>query len=265
LVYFNIRVTLYLFNDTNQLTDACSKKPYSSLKPGQHSVERQYYTGVTTDKPDGKKMLSNYGRFQSVYDQSQNTNVTKGVHVVPDKSSNNMRKYEIKTHFKIVGYEYTHNPSLFNSTKMGRDLQRTGGSHKGSLSLSNVGAMCTQHVVPAAHWSSTYRNTTAESATRERLVSRRPLWSINRQAYSSSRGVYKTEFQETMGKFGHNPRNILNKDSEKQEIPVNELTMGTNKVTKHMPGYSGFLPNTDINTNAVKQSEGAECRRTFIK
>ena len=33
------------------------------LKPGQFATDREYYKNVTTDKPDGKKMLTNYGRF----------------------------------------------------------------------------------------------------------------------------------------------------------------------------------------------------------
>ena len=211
------------------------------MKPGQFSTSRDFYQGATHEKPDGQKMLTNYGRFQSIYDQNQNSNVTKGVHRVPDKSNNNM-----------LGYEYTHHPKLFNSTKIGRDMQRNGQQIKNGMTLSDVGACVTMHTNPAAQWSSTYRQTTAASAVGERLVSRRPLWSINRTAYSSGRGNYKTEFQETIGKMGHNPRDVLNKDSTAQPKVVNELTMGTNKVTQHMPGYSGFLPQTDINERALK-------------
>jgi hypothetical protein len=36
----------------------------------------------------------------------------------------------------------------------------------------------------------------------------------------------------------------------------NEMSIGTQKVTNHIPGYSGFIPNTDINQNAVEQSLG---------
>ena len=144
---------------------------------------------------------------------------------------------------------------------MGRDAMRT----QGGFALKTAGSCVSKHIGATEHWKSTYRGTTAESAQRERLVSTRPLWSINRQAYSSSRGTYKTEFQETFGKQGHNPRNILNKESTKQSNAVNELTMGTQKITQHIPGYSGFLPQTDINENAFKQSVGDNMRTTFIK
>ena len=69
--------------------------------------------------------------------------------------------------------------------------------------------MCSSNIGATSHWKSNYRGTTAESAIRERLVSTRPTWSVNRIGYSSSRGIYKTEFTETIGVFGHNPRNIL--------------------------------------------------------
>ena len=139
-------------------------------------------------------------------------------------------------------------------------------SNATGMRLSTAGACVTKNMAnPCAHWQSTYRGTTAESATREKLVSRRPLWSINRQAYSSSRGTYKTEFQETIGKNGHNPRDVLPHDATKQSNQKNELTMGTLKVTEHIPGYSGFMPNVEINESAWNQSLGKQSRTTIIK
>ena len=44
---------------------------------------------------------------------------------------------------------------------------------------------------------------------RDKMKSRRPLWSINRQAYSSSRGSYLTEFADSIGTNGRVPRTIL--------------------------------------------------------
>lgn len=43
------------------------------------------------------------------------------------------------------------------------------------------------------------------------------------------------------------------------------MTVGTTKTTSHIPGYSGFLPKTDINAQAVTQSLGQQTRETFIK
>jgi hypothetical protein len=58
---------------------------------------------------------------------------------------------------------------------------------------------------------------------------------------------------------------VLPHEATKQANQNTELTIGTQKVTKHIPGYSGFIPNTDINKNAVQQSEGDKLRMTFIK
>ena len=74
-------------------------KPYSSLKPGQQRLDRDYYKDVTTDKPDGEKVLSNFGRFSSIYNQNTKKNVQLGDFKVPAKSMNTM-----------VGYELIHKP-----------------------------------------------------------------------------------------------------------------------------------------------------------
>ena len=59
-----------------------------------------------------------------------------------------------------------------------------------------------------------------------------------------------------MGKHGHNPRQILGFESEKFENKNDVLTAGTTKVTSHIPGYNGFIPQIDMNDNAVGQSKG---------
>lgn len=43
------------------------------------------------------------------------------------------------------------------------------------------------------------------------------------------------------------------------------MTIGTQKVTSHIPGYCGFIPNTDINHTAIDQSLGQKLRNTIIK
>ena len=44
-----------------------------------------------------------------------------------------------------------------------------------------------------------------------------------------------------------------------------DLTVGTSKVTSHIPGYNGFIPTIDINENAVSQSKGQDARNTIVK
>ncbi len=64
-------------------------------------------------------------------------------------------------------------------------------------------------------------------AQAEKLKSRRPLWSINREAYSSSRGLYSTEFHESFGKYGENPREKIAADAKQLSHIKNDLTVGT--------------------------------------
>jgi len=71
------------------------------------------------------------------------------------------------------------------------------------------------NVEPCGHWKSSYKEVVRDVEEREKIKSRRPLWSINRQAYSSSRGSYLTEFADSMGAHGHKPRNILGFESTK--------------------------------------------------
>ena len=157
---------------------------------------------MTHEKPSGETVLKNYNRFESNYDQSVNKVVGLGDYKVPAKSMNTM-----------VGYELVHNPSLFNSTKIGRDLSKTqtsfgrsNSTKPGALSLTSKGPKVSTSITPAAHWSSTYKNVSNSVANGGWNPSRRPTWSINRQAYSSGRCNYLSEFQDSVGKHGHNPR-----------------------------------------------------------
>lgn len=61
-----------------------------------------------------------------------------------------------------------------------------------------------------------------------------------------------TEFGDSIGKFGDNPRDNLPSVATKQVNKLNELTVGTAKVTSHIPGYNGFIPQTEINELANK-------------
>lgn len=50
-----------------------------------------------------------------------------------------------------------------------------------------------------------------------------------------------------------------------QSHKKNELTVGTTQVTKHIPGYNGFIPATDTNIQANAQAAGDATRQTIIK
>lgn len=69
-----------------------SDKPYSQLKPGQTSTERNFYAEATREVPDGKVVLSNYGRFETIYGQNVSKGVGQGDYKVPLKNNNTMCK-----------------------------------------------------------------------------------------------------------------------------------------------------------------------------
>ena len=83
------------------------------------------------------------------------------------------------------------------------------------MSLTSVGAQVARNAEPTGHWKSTYKEVVKDVEGRDKIKSRRPLWSINRQAYSSSRGSYLTEFADGFGNHGHKPRTILPYEAEK--------------------------------------------------
>jgi len=160
----------------------------------------------------------------------------------------------------IVGYEFTHKPDLFNTTTLGRAAaaQLASGTMRSttgplaSMKLTDEPPCVAKNIVPTQHWVSTYKNNVETTTEKGRIVSRRPTWSINRQAYSSGRGLYLTEFGDSYGKTGDNPRDILPAGATKQSHKNNELSIGTSQVTHHLPGYNGFIPHVDVNQKAVK-------------
>jgi hypothetical protein len=115
------------------------------------------------------------------------------------------------------------------------------------------------------HWQSVYSAANDNTLSQDPNRSYRPLWSINRQAYSSKRCLFETENQRALGHYGQNPRAKLPHDSTKQAVNVDELNIGTNKTTHNIPGYTGFIPKTDHNSLAMDQSQVPNVRNTIVK
>ena len=65
-----------------------------------------------------------------------------------------------------------------------------------------------------SHWKTNSQMTNESQMAAPVTVSERPLWSYNRQAYTSKRGYFVTEFQTSIGTHGHNPRDKLPGDAE---------------------------------------------------
>ena len=71
----------------------CRAKPYSNFKPGQTTLDRDYYQHATTEKADGATCLDNFQRFGSDYNRGVSTSVKPGDYKVPSKDANNLSKY----------------------------------------------------------------------------------------------------------------------------------------------------------------------------
>ena len=67
-------------------------KPCSMFKPGQTSLDRDYYAAATTAKPDGTACLQNYQRFGSDYANKLAGTVKHGDYKVPSKDANTLGK-----------------------------------------------------------------------------------------------------------------------------------------------------------------------------
>ena len=70
------------------------------------------------------------------------------------------------------------------------------------MSLTTAGQTVARNIDPTCHWKSTYKKVVDDLGEKDRIISRRPLWSINRQAYTSSRGNYVSEFADAFGQHG---------------------------------------------------------------
>lgn len=158
----------------------------------------------------------------------------------------------------------THQPRLFAYTKRatyealktGEPIKRESFANLGKESLANT----------ASHWGSVYKNEVESNCAKGRIRSERPVWSLPREAYSSKRSHYQTEFGHSFGKNGENPRDKLPHSAVRQGNETHELTMGTTKTTEHIPGYNGFIPKSDFNGQALDQSKLAgHSRNTILK
>ena len=67
-------------------------KPCSSFKPGQETLDRDYYSKATTEQADGAKCLQNYKRFGSDYANKLAGTVAPGDYKVPSKDANTLGK-----------------------------------------------------------------------------------------------------------------------------------------------------------------------------
>lgn len=242
----------------------------SSLKPGQVSLKRDYYKDANKNKADGKTYLGTFSRFASNHQNTINAAVKPSDYKPADRTGKQNTKYE-----------FLHNPDLYNHTKIGRrenqllanrkldpraktELKRIAstniaGTFMGTA-FNNTQQKSDTLYKTTQHWKSNYAGENEKTQSRPKSQAQRPFWSYPKREHVARRTFFKTEYHNTLGNYGHNPRTILNAESTKLENEANELTMGSTKVTQHIPGYGGFIARTDLNEKALEHSKSNAAR-----
>ncbi len=206
-------------------------------------------------------------RARARRDSTSTRPTTRGQYRVPPKNANTMRKGTRVAYRHVVTYEYAHRPELFQYMK-NVNVEQTEDSSWKSSSVSET-SKSSSTVQPAAFWKSTYKHNVNDALSRPMHRANRPEWSLPRQAYTSQRTFFVTENMKSFGTYGSKPIRSIRKRSTRTHVSIsfctNSASVGTTKTTKHIPGYSGFLPKTDLNPQAVAQGQGAKLRETIIK
>lgn len=117
---------------------------------------------------------------------------------------------------RIVNYEYSHNPDLFNHTRVGkieamRKTMQDGGNgtsmgagntlgkagattigfnRSASSATSSVSSSDAGKAGMTSHWKTTYNGVAEGTLSKPAHRAERPLWSLPRQAYSSKRSYF---------------------------------------------------------------------------
>lgn len=90
-----------------------------------------------------------------------------------------------------------------------------------------------------------------------RTINHRPDWAVPRRHYSSMRGCYVTEKETSY----QSPERLMNRDSTSLSPPnIRELTEGTTKSTRHLPGYTGFINKSSLQVTAAEHSKAESPR-----
>jgi hypothetical protein len=165
-----------------------------------------------------------------------------------------------------------HNPDLYKYTTIGKiQLAQSEPRKANTLSSTNLKKVSSNNIAgrvakmqrlenekrasqkfaTTQHWETNYQTINRNTVSAHGKQAERPFWSYPKRAHLARRTFYKTEYENTLGTYGHNPRKILDHKSTKMENDVNELTMGSTKVTRHVPGYGGYLVKTDLNDKAL--------------
>ena len=115
------------------------------------------------------------------------------------------------------------------------------------------------------HWKSSYNNSNNLALSIHIKRAEPPDWAKTKGPYSSLRGSWDTGNESEFGHYREKPRDLLPSSATKMLKMTDEKYFGTPKVTCHLPGYGGFIPQSDVYHEAAKQGLGEKTRTTFLK
>jgi len=165
------------------------------------------------------------------------------------------------------------NPNLNESigAKIGMQIN-TSGIHPakreamnktGEISVKNVNA----HLKDGTeYWQTTFQNNFPQYMNPSQAKAMQPEWTFHRLPYETQYKLGASEYRFSYGELGSNPRDKLPAHWGKMQKREDTLKFGTTECTNHPPGYTGFIPNTNVSYGkAIDQAKGANSRETFIK
>eukprot|EP00826_Nyctotherus_ovalis_P041230 TRINITY_DN4125_c0_g1_i9.p1 TRINITY_DN4125_c0_g1~~TRINITY_DN4125_c0_g1_i9.p1 ORF type:complete len:256 (-),score=54.83 TRINITY_DN4125_c0_g1_i9:212-979(-) len=234
-----------------------SQTPYCALKPTQRSSSSSFYKTSTRNVPDAQGYFANYQRFGSVYNDKHNKAVKPSDYLEANIASNN-----------LIGYDYAHEPRLLLATdklrKHATEAVFTGRCFtKTATGLPKVTRP--ELYKTTAHWRSTYNHFNDTALKTSFSPNPRPEWSNQREAHTSKRGYYDTEHEGNFGQWGERPRDLLPSTATQLLRKTGGNYLGTTKVTYHIPGYTGFIPQSDASHEATEQAKGKRPKTTLFK
>lgn len=114
----------------------------------------------------------------------------------------------------------------------------------------------------AGHWRSEYRNT-FDMTGREPTAYKRqigPPFEVQNPPACVSQPNELSFYQHEFGVYGSDPRSKISKNDTELIAVKTDLTRGTTKGTKYMPGYQGFIPTNTNNPKVAEIEKGEKLR-----
>lgn len=169
------------------------------------------------------------------------------------------------------GHHSTDN--LTNQMGLSRKIRiNTTGVHNAKREPQNrIGTMSVQNPLEklkdgTEFWQTTHQNNYEDYSNLTSNISKAPEWSLHKPPYVAQYKIGASEYRFNYGELGSNPREKLPMSSRTLTKREDALKLGTSECTSHLPGYTGFIPNTLISHgNSISQAKGENTRKTIIK